>query len=960
MSTEKSFLDDNGLQRLWQKITATVTNSVSAAINALPSWAKSETKPSYTVSEISDAVSDTTFNNHVNDTNAHVSESDREIWDDVTRYHKYKYDLPTTGTSDGYVSFSKGYVNADYSLFAVDGNGKIAYCPNGYGAWNLYPRQLPETALNKENYQIAVFNNTIYISFIDSGSHIWKYNLEADEFVCIATISTVQYLPFIICMAVANYSGSEQLFCFGQSISPNSSKDAIRIDANDNITFFGISDFGSMGTIVQVEVDSLKDIMILNDSGNNRLLLMIDGNFPSSAYYIEYPMSITITDFCAMHDNNNWYCLVIDHLKKKLYRANFLSGLTLLSDTELSYYNSIPKIAAYQENTNVPSVILMMGGIGCRYSNISPYTSYSNASLGGMPNYMENIVHLDYCSYSNAWFGITKTGKCLFSKDITATDNCWSNFTPHLLDKDGTDISGSVRDIIGAMNRSEAVELINQVTDGVVKYNAAQSLTDTQKNQARSNIGAESLLVGDIKASLNRSQPDNWLKCDGSPVRISDYPKLGEVIGVSVYKTSTSIKIGDSSIYYNAINVAYKSNVFCEVDGKYYYPLLSADRKTVTIVSIADDGSSVNTHGTITTSSGTAINAISNIVWCWNTYNIVLFTASSVNGNALTLTYYIAKGKSPDTSSWSVSGPYTLTSTANLPNALTGCELTVTSDGNNLIISVGYRDNDGWNCAIAIIPYSLSSARMQHLFGPSTYNRMVSIEYVDHKYFLNMSDTEITNCVTDVENKIAFFRDIDSISIEYLNLDLPSPYQLTAFSYYGFLGVQKIGSKFRAYLTAREDVTVNSSTKYIRSIYVYESNTSDFTTYTTKVVYRDVYKTNASFQYLIDSGLYIYLVYDYYGFTKIVVMDPNDPTSNLASYIASRSTNNSMLWNRWKVLSMMPDSDIIKIISGVFSGSSSPYTLNAYITSFSDPEKFAVLPSISKDSQGYRYIKVGN
>lgn len=31
MSTEKSFLDDNGLQRFWQKVTATVTNSVNAA-----------------------------------------------------------------------------------------------------------------------------------------------------------------------------------------------------------------------------------------------------------------------------------------------------------------------------------------------------------------------------------------------------------------------------------------------------------------------------------------------------------------------------------------------------------------------------------------------------------------------------------------------------------------------------------------------------------------------------------------------------------------------------------------------------------------------------------------------------------------------------------------------------------------------------------------------------------------
>lgn len=470
----------------------------------------------------------------------------------------------------------------------------------------------------------------------------------------------------------------------------------------------------------------------------------------------------------------------------------------------------------------------------------------------------------------------------------------------------------------------------------------------------------ESFLVGDIKTSLNRNQPDNWLKCDGSPVRISDYPKLGEAIGASIYKASTSKKIGDSSIYYNTINIAYKSNVFCEVDGKYYYPLLSADRKTVTIVSIADDESSVNTHGTITTSSGDLINTTSNIIWCWNTYNIVLFTESSIGDNTLTLTYYIAKGKTPDASSWFISGPYTLTNTINMPSSISSCDLAVTSDGNNLIMSIGYHDSDGWQCAIAIIPYSLSSARMQHLAGPSTYDRMVSIEYVDHKYFLNKSDSEITDSVANVENKIAFFRDIDSISIEYLNLDLPSPYQLTAFSYYGFLGVQKIGSKFRAYLTAREDVIVNSSTKYIRSIYVYESNTSDFTTYTTKVVYRDVYKTNAPFQYLIDSGSYIYLVYDYYNFTKIVIMDPNDPTSYLETYMASKSTNNLMLWNRWKVISMMPDSDIIKIISGVFSGSSAPYTLDAYIISFSDPEKFVVLPKISKDSQGYRYIKVGD
>lgn len=516
MSTQKSFLDDDGLQRLWQKITATVTNSVSAAINALPSWAKSETKPSYTVSEISGAVSDTTFNNHVNDTNAHVSESDREIWNDVTRYHKYKYDLPATDASDGYVSFSKGYVNADYSLFAIDGNGKIAYCPNGYGTWNLYPRQLPEIAQNKETYQIAVFNNTIYVSFIDSGSHIWKYNLEADEFICIATMSTVQYLPFIMCMAVANYSGSEQLFCFGQSTSPNSSKDAIRIDTNDNITFFAIPGLGSMGVIVQVEVDSLKDIMILNDDGNSRLLLMINGDFPSSAYYIKYSMSITITDFCAMHDNNNWYCLVIDHLKKKIYYANFSGELTQLSDTELSYYNSIPKIAAYQESTSVSSVILMMGGIGCRYSNASPYTSYSNASLGDMSNYMENVVHLDYCPHSNAWFGITKTGKCLFSKDITATDDCWNNFAPYLLDKNGTDISKSIRDIIGAMSHDEVTSLFNEISGGFIRSDTNQSLTDAQKTQARSNIGA---IGSDEITSLDPRGP--W-KFGGKLTKVTD------------------------------------------------------------------------------------------------------------------------------------------------------------------------------------------------------------------------------------------------------------------------------------------------------------------------------------------------------------------------------------------------------------------------------------------------------
>ena len=520
--------------------------------------------------------------------------------------------------------------------------------------------------------------------------------------------------------------------------------------------------------------------------------------------------------------------------------------------------------------------------------------------------------------------------------------------------------SYTVSEIKDAVSHDEVITLFNEISDGFIRSDTAQSLTDSEKTQARSNIGAENLLVGDIKASLNDSQPDNWLKCDGSPVKISDYPKLGATIGASIYKASTSKKIGDSSTYYNAINAAYKSNVFCEVDGKYYYPLLSADRKTVTIVSIADDGSSVNTHGTITTSSGDLINTTSNIIWCWNTYNIVLFTVSRVGDNTLTLTYYIAKGQTPGTSSWSISGPYTLTKTANMSSGITGCDLVVTSDRNNLIISIGYHGSDGWNCAIAIIPYSLSSARIQHLVGPSTYNRMVSIEYVDHKYFLNKSDIEITSAVTDVENKMAFFRDIDSISIEYLNLNLPSPYQLTAFSFYGFLGVQKIGSKFRAYLMAREDVTVNSSTKYIRSIYMYESSTSEFTTYTTKVIYRDIYKTNASFQYLIDSGSYIYLVYDYYSFTKISLMNQNDPTEYLENYMTSRSSNNLMLWNRWKVLSMMPDSDIIKIISGVFSGSSSPYTLNAYITSFSDPEKFAVLPSISKDSQGYRYIKAGD
>lgn len=953
MSTEKSFLDDNGLQRLWQKITATVTNSISAAINALPSWAKSETKPSYTVSEISDAVSDEDFVAHTNDMTLHLSTDDRQDFSEITRYHKEYYNLPTPASSDkkySFTSFDFGYVGTEIEGVAIDQTGKIYYCPNEVGNWYEYGNQLPDGAIGGFSYSIAIYNMQLYVAVMKNGDQcIWKLGDEGWTKIISYSSGSNHQIQVYGMFVVGDY-----LYGFGSDTY------LLRISSDNTYEFIEIpnahTDPNGDGSTSIHKAKATDDHTraVLFDTINHTVY-KLDGTTFSTP--ITYSSSITVTDIAPIYSQFGFFCVVLDYTDDIIYAVTS-SGFMVESSGQMALISGTPGIGVYQSSQDTNPIIVLISGINGYYQeNFPSRGGWKNLTIGGTPNSLDTVACVHYATYSNKWFAIDENGKCIICSDLTSK---WKNYRADVMDKSNNFISDEFRETIGAMDETGVAKFINEASAGLVKYDVAQSLTNAQKTQARSNIGAESLLVGDIKASLNRSQPDNWLKCDGSPIRISDYPKLGEAIGASVYKTSTSKKIGDSSIYYNAINVAYKSNVFCEVDGKYYYPLLSADRKTVTIVSIADDGSSVNTHGTITTSSGTAINTTSNIVWCWNTYNIVLFTVSRIGDNTLTLTYYIAKGNTPDASSWFISGPYTLTNTINMPSGISGCDLAVTSDGNNLIMSIGYHDSDGWQCAIAIIPYSLSSARMQHLAGPSTYNRMVSIEYVDHKYFLNKSDSAITDSVTNVENKIAFFRDIDSISIEYINLDLPSPYQLTAFSFYGFLGVQKIGSKFRAYLIAREDVMVNSSTKYIRSIYVYESNTSDFATYTTKVVYRDVYRTNASFQYLIDSGLYIYLVYDYYNFTQIVVIDPNDPTSYLGTYMAKKSANNLMLWDRWKVLSMMPDSDIIKIISGVFSGNSSPYTLNVYIVSFSDPEKFAVLPNILKDSQGYRYIKAGD
>lgn len=491
MSTEKSFLDDNGLQRLWQKVTATVTNSVSAAINALPSWAKADTKPSYTVSEIKDAVSDEDFVKHVN-SNLHVSNSDREVWDDVTRYHKYKYDLPDPGSNNKYVSFSQGYVNTDYSIFAIDGTGHIVYCPNASESWYGYPTQLSDNCRYNSMYQIAIFNSTIYVSFNvrGSGTQLWK--LSDDAFLLVEEESTSNHLPMVYSLLAMNYGSSEQLFLIGfDNTSPSNKRAIYRLDSSDELYQVAMPD-DDIHVFSKAKVSSDKNRAILYDDQNGKLMVMMGGEFPSSGYEISIPSGTTISNFCALNDGRfNVFCLVVDYPAKKLYNADFLAGsLMELYDNAFDYWDKAPYIAAYQENVANNAFVLLMGGVNCRYSNAYPYDTYSRSGIGGTANNMDDIQWLEYCPYSSMWFAITASGKCITSSDPTAAGTCWENFTPYLLDKDDTDISGSIRDIIGAMSHDEVVSLVNQVTDGFVKYNAEQSLTDAQKTQARSNIGA--------------------------------------------------------------------------------------------------------------------------------------------------------------------------------------------------------------------------------------------------------------------------------------------------------------------------------------------------------------------------------------------------------------------------------------------------------------------------------------
>lgn len=495
MSTEKSFLDDNGLQRLWQKVTATVTNSVSAAINALPSWAKAETKPSYSVSEINGAVSNEDFVKHVN-SNLHVSNSDREVWDDVTRYHKYEYDLPDPGSNTRYVSFDQGYVNTDYSIFAIDDTGHIVYCPYASGSWYGYPTQLPDNCRYNRTYLIAIFNSAIYVSFYvrGSGTQVWKLN--GDAFALVVENKANEPLPMVYSLLTMNYGSSEQLFLIGFDNESSSYKKAIyRLDSSDELHQVAMPD-DDIHVFSKAKVSSDKNIAILYDDQNNKLMLMIDGEFQLAGYEISIPSGTTISNFCALSDGRfNVFCLVVDYPAKKLYNADFLAGsLTELSDNALDYWDKAPYIAAYQENVANSAFVLLMGGVNCRYSNAYPYDTYSRSEIGGTANNMDDIRWLEYCPYSSMWFAITASGKCITSSDPTAAGTCWENFTPYLLDKDGNSIADSIRDIIGAMSHDEVVNLFNQVSDGFVKYNAEQSLTDAQKAQARSNIGAASAI----------------------------------------------------------------------------------------------------------------------------------------------------------------------------------------------------------------------------------------------------------------------------------------------------------------------------------------------------------------------------------------------------------------------------------------------------------------------------------
>lgn len=468
----------------------------------------------------------------------------------------------------------------------------------------------------------------------------------------------------------------------------------------------------------------------------------------------------------------------------------------------------------------------------------------------------------------------------------------------------------------------------------------------------------KSFLVGDIKASLNENQSSNWLKCDGNPVRISDYQELCRNVKLPIYIYNSQNNLPDSSSFYSSQNNTYLYNEIYRYNNACYYPIIDADQNSFSIIRIKDRESLAEKITTISLPNSAKIYRMSNIIRCWNAYNIVLFSDTSVKNNTVTLTYYIAKAETPEVLTWAISGPYTLNlHTENNENMTPA--IYVSSDENNLIFSVSYGSAGNSYVDLGVIPHSISSARLIHLFGPIDRIHHLIVEHIGDRYFLN----EVSNPVCDpsptIENKIPFFRDINSISVEYLNLPLPLPYQLSAFSYYGFEGVLKVGDKFRAYLSTREDVSDGSSTKYITSIYMYESSNPDFTNYTIKTIYRNIATSTPSWDYLVDDGTSIFVVGNYNSYIQIYLVDKDDPTKlkDGKLYSFSSYSNRLDLWNNYKPIVGAHNEYTANADRLLYFGSTNDRHLGIFRLSVSDPDYIVALPKISKDTQGYRYIK---
>lgn len=469
----------------------------------------------------------------------------------------------------------------------------------------------------------------------------------------------------------------------------------------------------------------------------------------------------------------------------------------------------------------------------------------------------------------------------------------------------------------------------------------------------------ESFLVGDIKASLNENQSSNWLKCDGQPVKISDYQELGKILGSSVYIRKRGESFPNPSDFYSGTNQIYINNELCRYNHASYYPIVNADENSLSIIRIKDHERSFKKIATISLPDSAQSNLISNIIQCWNAYNIVWFSKTNVSNNVVTLTYYIVRAETLEALEWTISGPHTLNLSTNC-SANTSPSVFVSSDGNNLLFSVTYGDSNGNYIDLGIVPNSISSARLIHLLGPLDRYRRIIVEYIGDRYFLSEMGSPIYSPSQTIENKIPFFRDIDSISIEYLDLSLPSPYQLSAFSFYGFKGVLKVGDKFRAYLSTREDIQDSSSIKYVTSIYMYESSNLDFTDYTIKTIYRNINTSTPSWDYLVDTGGHIFLVDIYSTYISMVLVDKDDPTKTKAGDILSWSnySNKVSIWPIFKPFIEAYNEHIAAADQLLYYGSNTNNMLfGIFRVSIGDPDNIIALPSISKDTQGYRYIK---